>query len=109
MIRTQIQLEDHIHRRVRQKALDERISMAELIRRLITQGLERGGELMSMSELSFIGAGDSMEHGVSELNDVQPDAKLGPEKGESLVDYLRGRGTVRMSTDEILALTRGEE
>ena len=28
-------------------------------------------------------------------------------RGERLVDRLKGRGTVRMSTDEILALTRG--
>ena len=29
--------------------------------------------------------------------------------GKRLVDSLRGRATVRMSTDEIMALTRGEE
>jgi len=29
-------------------------------------------------------------------------------RGKSLVARLRGRGTVRMSTDEILALTRGD-
>jgi AbrB family looped-hinge helix DNA binding protein len=28
-------------------------------------------------------------------------------RGEALVRRLRGRGTVKMSTDEILALTRG--
>jgi len=28
-------------------------------------------------------------------------------RGRSVVDRLRGRGSVRMSTDEILALTRG--
>ncbi len=28
-------------------------------------------------------------------------------RGRSLVERLRGRGTVRMTTDEILALTRG--
>ena len=28
-------------------------------------------------------------------------------RGEKLVSHLKGRGTVRMSTDEILALTRG--
>ena len=33
MVRTQIQLEDHIHRRVRLLALEQRMSMAELIRR----------------------------------------------------------------------------
>jgi len=29
-------------------------------------------------------------------------------KGKRLVDSLRGRATVRMTTDEIMALTRGE-
>lgn len=28
-------------------------------------------------------------------------------KGRRLIDHMRGRGTVRMSTDEIMALTRG--
>ena len=30
-------------------------------------------------------------------------------RGRKLVHTLRGKGTVRMSTDEIMALTRGEE
>ncbi len=30
-------------------------------------------------------------------------------RGRSLVARLRGRGSVRMSTDQILALTRGEK
>jgi len=30
-------------------------------------------------------------------------------RGTRVVEHLRGRGTVRMSTDEILALTRGED
>lgn len=30
-------------------------------------------------------------------------------RGRSLVAHLRGRGTVRMSTDQILALTRGKD
>lgn len=29
-------------------------------------------------------------------------------RGRRIVDHLRGRGTVRMSTDEILSLTRGD-
>ncbi len=31
-----------------------------------------------------------------------------PHRGERVVRHLRGRGSVRMSTDEIMALTRGE-
>ena len=30
-------------------------------------------------------------------------------RGEFLIKHLRGRGTVRLSTDEIMALTRGED
>jgi AbrB family looped-hinge helix DNA binding protein len=29
-------------------------------------------------------------------------------RGRALVEHMRGRGTVKMSTDEIMALTRGE-
>lgn len=29
-------------------------------------------------------------------------------RGEAMVAHLRGRGTTRMTTDEIMALTRGE-
>lgn len=32
-----------------------------------------------------------------------------PTRGKRLVEALRGRATVRMTTDEIMALTRGEE
>jgi AbrB family looped-hinge helix DNA binding protein len=31
-----------------------------------------------------------------------------PRRGRALIEHMRGRGTVRMSTDEIMALTRGE-
>lgn len=31
-----------------------------------------------------------------------------PHRGESLIQRLRGRGSVKMTTDEIMALTRGE-
>jgi antitoxin PrlF len=31
-----------------------------------------------------------------------------PVRGERIVRHLRGRGTIKMSTSQILALTRGE-
>jgi AbrB family looped-hinge helix DNA binding protein len=31
-----------------------------------------------------------------------------PARGRKLVEHLRGRGTRKMTTDEIMALTRGE-
>jgi antitoxin PrlF len=33
---------------------------------------------------------------------------VGASRGQKLVDRLRGRGDVAMTTDEIMALTRGE-
>ena len=35
-------------------------------------------------------------------------AKKKPSRGTHIVEHLRGRGTIRMSTDEIMTLTRGE-
>ena len=32
-----------------------------------------------------------------------------PGRGELLIQHMRGRGTVKLSTDEIMALTRGED
>jgi AbrB family looped-hinge helix DNA binding protein len=33
--------------------------------------------------------------------------KVEPGRGKRLIEHLRGRGTVNMTTDEIMALTRG--
>lgn len=38
---------------------------------------------------------------------VLTQARRRPRRGQRLVEHLRGRGTVRLTTDEILALTRG--
>ena len=40
---------------------------------------------------------------------VRAKAPRGETRGERAVRLLRGSATVRMSTDEIMALTRGEE
>lgn len=39
---------------------------------------------------------------------VKVTPKSGPSRGRNAVERLRGKGTVRMTTDEILALTRNE-
>jgi AbrB family looped-hinge helix DNA binding protein len=36
-------------------------------------------------------------------------ARSRSRRGRGFVEHMRGRGTVRMSTDEILALTRGDD
>ncbi len=35
--------------------------------------------------------------------------KTAPGRGLRLVEHLRGKATVKMTTDEIMALTRGED
>lgn len=35
-------------------------------------------------------------------------ARGGQRRGRALVEHMRGRATIRMTTDEIMALTRGE-
>ncbi len=39
---------------------------------------------------------------------LRASARRKESRGEALVRHLRGRATVRMSTEELLALTRGE-
>ena len=54
-----------------------------------------------------IGAGTEVEF--ERLDDaiVVRKASSGPTRGQQLAEHLRGRGDVSMTTDEILALTRG--
>ncbi|MDN5850678.1 MAG: AbrB/MazE/SpoVT family DNA-binding domain-containing protein [Nitrococcus sp.] len=52
------------------------------------------------SEVQFVMQGDSVVLRLS--------APEGSSRGSRLVRRLRGRASVRMSTDEIMALTRGE-
>jgi antitoxin PrlF len=55
-----------------------------------------------------IGAGTEVEF--ERRNDaiVVRKAKTGTTRGERLVDRMRGRGDVELTTDEIMALTRAE-
>lgn len=53
-----------------------------------------------------IGAGTEVEFERADDAIVVRKAQRGPTRGEQLVERLRGRGDVRMSTDEIMALTR---
>ncbi len=54
-----------------------------------------------------IGAGTDVEF--EQRNDALVIRKRdGPGRGRRVADRLRGRGDVAMSTDEIMALTRGE-
>ena len=62
---------------------------------------ERAG-LLPNTEVEFIFDGE-----VVQLRRAASTRK--PSRGERLVAQLRGRGNVRMTTDEIMALTRGED
>jgi AbrB family looped-hinge helix DNA binding protein len=55
-----------------------------------------------------IGAGTEVEFERSGDTIVLRKISDGPTRGRRLADRLRGRGDVRMTTDEIMALTRGD-
>ena len=52
------------------------------------------------TEVEFVVEGDSVV--------LKKKSPAPGNRGARLVSHLRGRGTVKMSTDQILALTRGE-
>lgn len=52
-----------------------------------------------LSEVEFVVEGNTV---------LLRTADVSVSKGKRIVDSLRGRATVRMTTDEIMALTRGE-
>lgn len=56
--------------------------------------------IVPQTEVEFVIVGNTVE--------LRTADKSG-NKGKRLVESLRGRATVRMTTDEIMALTRGEE
>lgn len=61
---------------------------------------ERAG-LLPNTEVEFI-----YERGAVRIIRAKP--KRGRSRGEEIVRRLRGSGSVKMTTDEIMALTRGE-
>jgi AbrB family looped-hinge helix DNA binding protein len=54
-----------------------------------------------------IGAGTEVEFERNDDTIVVRKTKTAPGRGRQLVERLRGRGDVAMTTDEIMALTRG--
>lgn len=54
-----------------------------------------------------IGAGTEVEFERSDDSIVVRKSHRGPTRGHQLAERLRGRGDVAMTTDEIMALTRG--
>ena len=68
----------------------------------IPQAICEQAGLLPGCEVEFV-----LEEGKVRLRPIQP--RPGPSRGERIVQRLRGSATVRLSTDEILALTRGED
>ena len=66
----------------------------------IPQAIREKAGLMPGAEVEF-----TLDGGAVRIARARP-AK-GPTRGERIVAALRGAGDVRMSTDEIMALTRG--
>ena len=55
-----------------------------------------------------IGAGSEIDFERADDAIVIRKVSGGPSRGQRLADRLRGRGDVTMTTDEIMALTRGD-
>jgi AbrB family looped-hinge helix DNA binding protein len=55
-----------------------------------------------------IGPGTEVEFERQKDTIVVRKARAGKSRGERLVDRMRGRGDIDMTTDEIMALTRGD-
>jgi len=66
----------------------------------IPRDVRRKMGIATHSEVEFVIEGNTVV-----LRTVQG----APTRGKRLVEALRGRATVKMTTDEIMALTRGEE
>ena len=62
---------------------------------------------MEVREKAGLLPGTEVEFGVSRDRVFVRKVESG-ERGRRLIAALRGKGTVRMTTDEIMALTRGE-
>ena len=67
----------------------------------IPAALREKAGLLPHTEVDFV-----YERGAVRI--VRAKAKSGKGRGEEIVRRLRGTGTVKMTTDQIMALTRGE-
>jgi AbrB family looped-hinge helix DNA binding protein len=68
----------------------------------IPQAMREKAGLLPGTEVEFELVGDAVR--------IRPaQAPFVPGRGARIVELLRGSATIRMSTDEIMALTRGEE
>jgi AbrB family looped-hinge helix DNA binding protein len=66
----------------------------------IPLAIRRAAGMLPNSEVEFTIEGEKV---------IITKAARQPDRGERIVRHLRGSGDVKMSTDQIMALTRGEE
>lgn len=66
----------------------------------IPRNIRQKLDIASQSEVEFVVEGNTV---------VLRKSQEAPTRGKRLVETLRGRATIKMTTDEIMALTRGEE
>ena len=80
MIRTQVYLDPAHHGELKREARRAKISMTELVRRIVADHVEgrRGvGAFRKEEVLAFVGLGESGEAGTSENHDAALDEALG--------------------------------
>lgn len=66
----------------------------------IPRDIRRKLGINSHTEVEFVVEGNTV---------ILRQAQGSPTRGKRIIENLRGRATVKMTTDEIMALTRGEE
>ncbi|MGF1463508.1 MAG: hypothetical protein ACFB2Z_10150 [Maricaulaceae bacterium] len=103
------------HRALKARAAAEGLSMSDYLKRLIAQDLKRpdwASIQTKMAQMPRIELEETTAEMVRRERDrhgepARPTKVSGqPSDGAALIDHLRGRGDVAVTTDEIIALTR---
>ena len=75
MKRTQIQLDESIYKLARQRAFDERISMAAVVREVLAQYLTTDrAPALTIEDLGFVGVGSSNQADLSPVSERHDEA-----------------------------------
>jgi len=66
----------------------------------IPQDIRERAGLLPHTEVEFVYDGKAVKS-------VRADRKKKTSRGARLVEHMRGRGTIKLTTDQIMAMTRG--